>query len=59
MWRVKGKENCECEGVWGEKCGGAGEGRGSSVGVWGGHGEVCVWSVGGWVGGACVCVSIK
>ena len=54
MWRVKGKENCECEGVWGEKCGGAGGGRGSSVGVWGGHGEVCVWSVGGWVGGACV-----
>ena len=59
--------------VWG--CGGekgrcVWEGRGSveaqdsserkmSLGVWGGHGEVCVWSVGGWVGGWCMCVNIK
>ena len=27
MSGVKGKENCECEDVWGEKCGGAGGGR--------------------------------
>ena len=31
MWGVKGKENCECEGVWGEKCGGAGGGKGRCV----------------------------
>ena len=42
MWGVKGKENCECEGVWGEKCGGAGGGRGLSVGVRGREG-MCVW----------------
>ena len=42
MWGVKGKENCECEGVWGEKCGGAGGGRDLSVGCGGGKGR-CVW----------------
>ena len=42
MWGVKGKKNCECEGVWGEKWGGAGGGRGLSVGVRGREGEVCV-----------------
>ena len=50
MWGVKGKENCECKGVWGEKCGGAGGGRGLSVGVRGREGEVCVgglWLSGG------------
>ena len=50
MCGVKGKKNCECEGVWGEKCGGAGVGRGLSVGVRGREGEVCVgglWLSGG------------
>ena len=42
MWGVKGKENYECEGVWGQKCGGAGGGRGLSVGCGGGKGR-CVW----------------
>ena len=42
MCGVKGKENCECEDVWGEKCGGAGGGRGLSVGCGGGKGR-CVW----------------
>ena len=27
--------------------------RQMSLGVWGGHGEVCVWSVGGWVVRVC------
>ena len=70
MWGVKGKENCECEGVWGEKCGGAGGGRGLSVGCRGGKGK-CVWegrgsveaqdsskrkmSLGVWGGGRSVC----
>ena len=49
VWGVKGKENCECEGVWGEKCGGAGGGRGLSVGVQGREGEVR--GGGPWLGG--------
>ena len=42
MWGVKGKENCECEGVWGEKCGVLGEGEVRMWGCRGGKGR-CVW----------------
>ena len=50
MSGMKGKENCECEDVWGEKCGGAGGGRSLSVGVRGREGEVCVG--GPWLSGS-------
>ena len=41
---VQGKENCECGGAWGEKCGGAGGRGGVGVGV---QGEGEVWGVQG------------